>query len=104
MREDNDGEEEGNAHEDGAVKKSTPVERTTTQTTVFESFKDGSEGVESDDVAVFLRCCREGIDDWSGIHEELDAKLNQELHVTVFGGHGGDDKSPRHAMHGNQED
>ena len=86
--------EKSDAHKNRAIKESTPIQRATTKATIFEGFKDGSEGVESNDITVFLWSGREWVDDWSGIHEELDAKLHQELHVTIFGSHGGNDETP----------
>ena len=101
--EDEDGEEESDTHKEGAVEETVPIERATTQAAIFERLKDGRKGVEGYDVTVFFRSCGKGVDNWSGIHEELDAKLDKELHVTVFGGHRGDNQSPRHTVHGYQE-
>ena len=92
--ENDDGEGEGDKHEDGAVEETTPVEGTTTETAIFEGLEDGSEGVELENGFIFLWGCAQRVDDRSGIHEELDAKSDEELQVTVLGGQGGDDESP----------
>ena len=86
--ENDDGEGEGDKHEEGAVEEASPVEGAATQATVFESFEDGSEGVELENGFIFLWGCAQRVDDRSGIHEELDAESDKELQVTVLGSQG----------------
>ena len=102
--ENDDGEGEGDKHEESAVEETTPVEGAATQATVFESFEDGSEGVELEDGFIFLWGCAQRVDDRCGIHKELDAKSDKELQVTVLGGQGWDDKPPRKGVERNQKD
>lgn len=92
--EDDDGEEEGDAHEDGAVEKAAPVEGSTAHAAVLEGLEDGGEGVEGDDVLVFAGGCAQWIDNGGGVHEELDAEANELAQVTVLGGHRRDDHAP----------
>lgn len=101
--EDDDTEEEGDEHEDGTIEESAPVEGATGEGAVLEGFEDRGQGVEGDDVAILLWSCTEWIDDWGGVHEELDAELHQEGKVTILGGEGGDDESPAQAMEGQEE-
>lgn len=101
--EDDDAEEEGDEHEDGAVEETGPVEGATGEGAVFEGLKDRGQGVEGDDVTILLWSSTQWIDDWGGIHEELDAELHQEGKVTILGGEGGDDESPAQTMEGQEE-
>lgn len=101
--EDDDGEEEGDAHEDGAVEKVAPVEGSTTHAAVLEGLENRGEGVEGDDVSVLAGGCAQRVDDGGGVHEELDAEANKLAQVTILGGHRRDDHAPRHGVESNEE-
>ena len=102
--EDDNCQEQGDEHEDGAIKQSAPIQGTTAHAAVLEGFENGGKGIHGNDVAVFFRCGTQGVDDRSGVHEELHAEADQLGEVAVFGGHGGDDESPRHGVECDQED
>ena len=85
--EDDDGEEEGDEHEDGAIEEATPIEGATTHTAIFKGFEYRGKWVKGYQIFVFTRRCTQGVDDWCGIHEKLDAETYQLTKVTVFGGH-----------------
>ncbi len=91
---DDDGEEEGDEHEDGAVEEAAPIEGTTAHTAVFKGFEYRGKGVQGDEVLILAGSCAEWVDDWCGVHEELDTKAYQLTEVTVLGGHGRDDHAP----------
>lgn len=94
--EDDDAEEEGDEREEGAVEEAAPREGAAGEAGVFEGLEDGGQGVEGDDITILLWCSAQGVDDRGGIHEELDAKLDEKLEIAVLGGEGGDDQACSH--------
>lgn len=81
---DDDGEEHSDAEDYGAIDEAAGIEGADAKATVLEGLEDWGEWVEVDDPAVFLWGEGEWIDYWGGVHEELDAELDEELQVAVF--------------------
>ena len=92
--EEDDGEEHDDEEGDGAIEQPPDVEGADTEAGVFECLEDRSEGVDVEECLVLLWSEREWIDDWGGIHQELDTEADEHIEVTVFGGERGDDESP----------
>ena len=86
--EDDDAEEEGDEHEDGAVEETAPIEGAAGESTVFEGFEDRGQRVKGYDVTILLWGRAERVDDWGSVHEELNAELHKEGEVTILGGQG----------------
>ena len=96
--EDEDGEEEGDDEETCAIEEACDVEGADTEAGVLEGFEDGGEGVDVQEGAILLGGETQGIDDGSGVHQQLNTKGDEELEVAVFRGPGGDDEAPGHGM------
>ena len=92
--EEDDGEEHDDEEGDGAIEQAPDVEGADAEAGILECLEDRGEGVDVEECLILLRCEGEGIDDWSGIHQELDTETDEHVEVTVFGGERGDDESP----------
>ena len=102
--EDDDSEEHGGTKDAETVEKTCDVEGASAEERVFEGLEDGGERIDVEEYPVLLRRETQGIDDWRGVHQELDAEAYQHIEVAVFGGHRRDDQSPRHGVHTYHED
>ena len=96
--EEDDSEEHDDEEGEGAIEDAPEVEGAHAEAGIFEGFEDGGEGVDVQEGLVFFRGEGEGVDDWCGVHQELHSEADEHVEVTVFGGEGGDDESPRHGV------
>jgi len=96
--EEDDCEEHDDEEGDGAIEQAPDVEGADAKAGIFECLEDRSEGIDVEECLILLRCEGEGVDDWGGIHQELDTETDEHVEVTVFGGERGDDESPRHSV------
>ena len=96
--EEDDGEEHDDEEGDGAIEQAPDVEGADAEARIFECLEDRSEGIDVEKCLVLLRGEGEGVDDWGGVHQELDTETDEHVEVTVFGGERGDDESPRHSV------
>jgi len=101
--EDQDGKEEHDEHEDGAIEQPSPGKGTTAETTVFEGLEDRGQWVELQEIAVFFGCNTERINNGRGIHEELHTERHEIFQIVILRGQRRDDEAHRHGMKG-QED
>lgn len=62
-----------------------------------ETFNDGGHRVSLHPGAIFFGDAGEAIDDGGAIHEQLDAKADEELKVAILGSEGGDDDATAEA-------
>ena len=92
--EEDDSEEHDDEEGDGAIEQAPDVEGADAEAGVFECLEDRGEGVDVEECLVLLRGEGEGVDDWGGIHQELNTEADEHVEVTVFGGERGDDESP----------
>ena len=92
--EEDDGEEHDDEEGDGAIEQAPDVEGAYAEAGIFECLEDRSEGIDVEECLILLRGEGEGIDDWGGIHQELNTETDEHIEVTVFGGERGDDESP----------
>lgn len=102
--EEDHGEEHDDGEGDGAVGEVDGIEGASAYEGVFEDLEDWSEGVDVKEDAVLLWGEAEGVDDWGGVHQQLDSEADEHVEVTVLGGQRGDDKTPRHGVHADHED
>ncbi len=104
--EEEDSEEHHDDESEGAIEHTPGIESADTEAGVLERLKDGGEGVDIEEQPVLLGSKGKGIDDWRGIHQELNTEGDEHVEVTVLGGERRDDESPRHGMepyHGNED-
>ena len=92
--ENDDGDEQCHEHEQRTVEQTAPAEGAATHATVFEGFEDGCERIEFEDGAYLASRGAHGIDDRSGVHEQLDAEPHQLSKVAIFRSERGNDKPP----------
>lgn len=93
--EDKDTECHDDNGEDEAVGEILPREGACTEEGQLEGLKNRSERIELHEPEILCgttrRECGQWIDDWGGIHPELNAELNEEGQVTILGGDRGDE-------------
>ena len=99
--EEDDSEEHDDDEGEGAIEDAPEVEGAHAEAGIFEGFEDGGEGVDVQECLVFFRGEGEGVDDWGGVHQELNTEADEHVEVTVFSGERGDDESPRHSVESN---
>lgn len=101
--EDDDGEEEGDQHEDGAIEQAAPTEGAAAHATVFKGLENRGEGVEFEDGAYLAAGGAHRVDDRGGIHEQLDTETDELSQITVFGSESRYDEAPGEGMEGGKE-
>jgi hypothetical protein len=101
--EEQDAEEKNDQGDGDAVQHVQRVETAGAKTGVPESLDDGRHGIDQNEPAIVLRDGIEGINDWFGVHEELDAKPHKLLQVSVSRGERRNDDAPAKAKSGHND-
>lgn len=89
-----DGEEHYDDEGEGAIEHAPDIEGADAEAGVFEGLEDRGEGIDIEEHLILLGGEGEGVDDWGGIHQELDTEADEHVEVTILGGERGDDESP----------
>ncbi len=97
-------DEENDDHGYEAVTQHGPTEASPADEGMPESFYDGRDGVYVGNPAPILGNGWDGVNDWRGVHPQLDAKGDQEAQVAIFCGQGGDDDAKAESQAGHQQD
>ena len=82
--EDDDGEEHGDAEEGGAVEEAGGGVGADAQATVLEGLEDGGYRIEVEIDLILGGGEAHGVDDGSGVHQELDAEADEHVEIAVL--------------------
>ncbi len=82
--EKDDSEEHGDAQKGSAIEKPPDGECANAKTTVFECLKDGREGIDIEVCLILSGGEAHRVDDRGRIHQQLNAKTDEHVEVTVL--------------------